>query len=113
MYVEGTEVAYIGITTTIFQSVIMVHSIMHRQTPINFCYNFDLNTNATQSHPLTLQTRSSSINAFRYSFYMNTPSVGTQSHMKFCPYHHTHIDHSSAIVCLTDAPYSMLLFCIE
>ena len=58
-----------------YQSVIMVHSITHKQTPINSCHRFDLNTNSTRSHPLTLQTRSTSIYAFRYSLYVNTPFV--------------------------------------
>jgi len=44
------------------QSVVMLHFIMNDQTPINFYHHFDFNTNGTQSHPLILQTRSSSIN---------------------------------------------------
>ena len=59
----------------LYQSVIMLHSIMNNQTPINFCCHFDLNITATRSHPLTLQTLSSSINAFRYSFFVNTPFI--------------------------------------
>ena len=57
----------------LYQSVVMLHSIMNNQTPINFYHHFDFNTNPTRSHPLTLKSRSSSINAFRYSFFVNTP----------------------------------------
>ena len=56
-----------------YQSIIMVHSIMQKQTPINFNNHFQFNTNSTRSHPLTLQIPSSSINALRYSFYGNAP----------------------------------------
>jgi len=56
-----------------YQSIIMVRCILQKQTPFNLNHHFHLNTNSTQSHPLTLQIPTSSINALRYSFYVNTP----------------------------------------
>ena len=61
----------------LYQCVIMLHSIMNNQTPINFCHHFNFNTNTTRSHPLTLQTWSSSMNTFRYSLFMSIPFVWT------------------------------------
>ena len=34
---------------------------------------------------------------------------GTQSHMKFCPYHHAYLDHGSDVACLTDVSHLVLL----
>ena len=58
-----------------YQTIVMVYSILHKQTPIIFSHHFGFNTNSTRSHPLALKIRSSSINAFRYSFYVNAPFV--------------------------------------
>ena len=88
----------------------MVHSIMHKQTPINSCHYFNLNINTTRSHPLTLRTRSSSINAFRYSFYMNTPFVWNSIPYEICPYRHAYLDHGSDVTCLTDVSHLLLIF---
>ena len=55
-----------------YQNIVMVRSIMQRQTAINFDDCFKLMTNFKRSHPLTLQIQSSSINALRYSFYGST-----------------------------------------
>ena len=95
-----------------YQSVIMVHSIMHKQTPINSCHHFNLNTNSTRSHPLTLQTRCSFIYAaaFRYSFYVNTPFVWNSIPYEICPYHHAYLDHGSDVTCLTHVSHLVLLF---
>ena len=49
-----------------YQSIVMVRSIMQRQTAINFDNHFKLITNFTRSHPLTLQIPSSSINALHH-----------------------------------------------
>ena len=55
-----------------YQSIIMACCILQKQTPIGLNHRFHLNTNSTRSHPLTLQIPTSSINALRYSFYVNT-----------------------------------------
>jgi len=67
-----TELKWPTLAHRLYQSVVMLHSIMNNYTPINFCHYFTFNTNATRSHPLTLQTRSSMVNAFRYSFFVNS-----------------------------------------
>jgi len=98
--------AYVGIATTISEC----HSIMHKY----FCYHFDFNTNVTQSHPLTLQTQSSSINALRYSFYMNTPFVWNSIPYKILSLPSSSLDHGSTPICLPNISFcskSMFLCC--
>ena len=58
-----------------YQTVVMVYSILHKQTLIFFSHRFGFNTNSTRSHPLILKTQSSPINAYRYLFYVNSPFV--------------------------------------
>ena len=51
----------------------MLYSILHGSTPLSFNNHFQFNQLPTWSHLLTLTARTSTINAYRYSFYINTP----------------------------------------
>ena len=53
-------------------SVLMVYSIL-KEAPIVFSKYFQFNSLPTRSHPLTLVLPSSTINAFRYSFFVAAP----------------------------------------
>ena len=53
-------------------SVLMVYSIL-KGAPIDFSKHFQFNNLSTRTHPLTLALTSSTINAFRYSFFVATP----------------------------------------
>ena len=59
-----------------YLTIIMIHSILHKLTPINLTSHFKFYT--LDTHSLTLQTLHSTINAFRYSFYVNAPFVWNQ-----------------------------------
>ena len=61
-----------------YLTIIMIHSILRMQTPINPTSYFKFNTCDTRSHSLTLCTSHSTINAFRYSFYINAPFLWNQ-----------------------------------
>ena len=52
--------------------ILMLYSILHNLTPITFTRHFELNTLPTRSHPLTLISKASTINAYRCSFFVNT-----------------------------------------
>lgn len=54
-----------------YYSLLMLHSIIHKMSPIDFDTHFELNQLSTRSHPLTLIPRTSTINAYRYSFFVN------------------------------------------
>ena len=55
----------------VYFSVCQVHDILHHH---NSTKHFQLsNNNFTTSHPLTIQPISSSINSYRYSFFVNSP----------------------------------------
>ena len=55
----------------VYFSVCQVHDILHYH---NSTKHFQLsNNNFTRSHPLTIQPISSSINSYRYSFFVNSP----------------------------------------
>ena len=54
-------------------SIWTLYSIYHKRTAINFSTYFHFNTLATRSHALTLNLASSTINAFRHSFFVTTP----------------------------------------
>ena len=54
-------------------SIWTLYSIYHKRTAINFSRYFHFNTLATRSHALTLNLASSTINAFRHSFFVTTP----------------------------------------
>ena len=75
-----TMLAYTGIALWLFNYYyeFMIHSILHKQTPINPTSHFQFNALDTHSHSLILQTLYSTINAFRYSFYVNAPFVWNQ-----------------------------------
>ena len=63
-------------------AIAQVHDILHKKVSIPFDSHFKFRDNHTRSHPLSLVTSSSSINAYRYSFFINYPSCGTQYHLK-------------------------------
>ena len=44
--------------------------VLHHQ---NFTNHFQLSNTSTRSHPLTIRTVPSSINSYRYSFFVNSP----------------------------------------
>ena len=54
-------------------SVWLLYSILHKTTSIDFSRYFHFNTLPTRSHPLTLNLVSSTINAFRHSFFVASP----------------------------------------
>ena len=56
-----------------YMSIWTLYSIYHKRTAINFSRYFHFNTLATRSHALTLNLASSTINAFRHSFFVTTP----------------------------------------
>ena len=56
-----------------YYSILMLYSILHNLTPITFTRHFELNTLPTRSHPSTLISKASTINAYRYSFFVDTP----------------------------------------
>ena len=59
----------VAFSVTIFGHFI----ILHKTTAIDFSRYFHLNTLATRSHSLTLNLLSSTINAFRHSFFVASP----------------------------------------
>ena len=65
---KGIEVVYTGTLT--YALLYYEQSNSYKFLPF-----FNFNTNATRSHPLTLQTQSSLINTLRYSFIVNMPFV--------------------------------------
>jgi len=56
-----------------YYAILMLYSILHGLTPLSFNNHFQFNQLPTWSHLLTLTARTSTINAYRYSFYINTP----------------------------------------
>ena len=54
-------------------SIWTLYSILHQATAIDFSSYFHFNNLPTRSHPLTLNLVSSSINAFRHSFFVASP----------------------------------------
>ena len=50
-----------------------LYCILHNATAIDFSQYFQFNTLATRSHSLTLNLLSSTINAFRHSFFVTSP----------------------------------------
>ena len=56
-------------------SVWTLYCILHKTTAIDFSRYFHFNTLATRSHSLTLNLLPSTINAFRYSFFMASPML--------------------------------------
>ena len=53
-------------------SVLMIYSIL-KEAPIVFSRYFQFNSLPTRSHPLTLVLPSSSLNAYRHSFFVAAP----------------------------------------
>ena len=56
-------------------SVWTLYCILHKTTAIDFSRYFHFNTLATRSHSLTLNLLPSTINAFRYSFFVASPML--------------------------------------
>ena len=54
-------------------AITQVHDILHKKVSIPFDSHFKFRDNNTRSHPLSLVASSSSINAYRYSFFINSP----------------------------------------
>ena len=55
-----------------YACIILLYTIFHNLTPIKFSDYFQLNELKTRSHHLTIYPISSSINSYRYSFFVNT-----------------------------------------
>ena len=55
-----------------YMCVVLLYAILNDFTPIKFSDYFQLNDFSTRSHPLTNLPLPSSINAFRYSFFVNS-----------------------------------------
>ena len=57
----------------IYFSIWTIYCILHKTTAIDFSSYFRFNTLPTRSHSLTLNLLSSTINAFRHSFFVASP----------------------------------------
>ena len=55
-----------------YACVLLLYTIFNNFTPIKFSDYFQLNELTTRSHLLTIYPISSSINSYRYSFFVNT-----------------------------------------
>ena len=55
-----------------YMCIVLLYAILHNFTPIKFSGYFQLNDFSTHSHPLTILPFPSSINAFCYSFFVNS-----------------------------------------
>ena len=55
-----------------YMCVVLLYAILNNFTPVKFSDYFQLNDFSTRSHPLTILPLPSSINAFRYSFFVNS-----------------------------------------
>lgn len=49
-----------------------IHSMLHKRTSLSFDDYFKLNSSSTRSHELSIQPVISTINSFRYSFFVNS-----------------------------------------
>jgi len=58
-------------------AIAQVHVIIHKKISIRFDSHFKFRDNHTRSHPLSLVASSSSINAYWYSFFINSPFLWT------------------------------------
>ena len=54
-----------------YLSVVTAHNIIHHRTCIHSPNYFQFNTTVTRTHPLTLNLPTSTINAFRHSFFVS------------------------------------------
>ena len=54
-------------------SISLTHDILHNRVAIPFSRYFQFSTTITRSHPMILCIPSSTINPYRYSFFVNTP----------------------------------------
>ena len=88
----------------LYHSVAMLYSIMNNQCKLLQISTIilDFITNATWSHPLTLQTRSSSIEVFLFVDIQLYHLYGTQFHMKIYHHHQILSDHGSDNIYLAD-----------
>jgi len=55
-----------------YACIVMIYAILNNFTPINFYEYYRLNKLSTRSHSLTIYPIPSSINAYRYSFFVNS-----------------------------------------
>ena len=55
-----------------YTCIVMLYTILNNLTPIKFSEYYQLNELSTRSHPLTIYPLSSSINGYRYSFFVNS-----------------------------------------
>ena len=55
-----------------FSCIVMLYTIYNNLTPIKFSEYYRLNVLSTRSHALTIYPLPSSINSYRYSFFVNS-----------------------------------------
>ena len=55
-----------------YACIVMLYTILNNLTPIKFSDYYQLNELSTRSHPLTIYPLPSSINGYRYSFFVNS-----------------------------------------
>ena len=55
-----------------FRIILSVHDILHQRSCIDFNTYFTVRTTCTRSHSLSLFCRQTSIDSFRYSFFVNS-----------------------------------------
>ena len=56
-----------------YSSICLTHDILRNRVSIPFSKHFQFSSSVTRTHPLTLSIPSSSINPYRFSFFVNTP----------------------------------------
>ena len=55
-----------------YACIVILYAILSNLTPITFSEYYQLNELSTRSHPLTIYPLPSSINGYRYSFFVNS-----------------------------------------
>ena len=55
-----------------FLSLLTLHDIPHERIALKFSDFFTYSSSCTRSHPFTLYCKSSTVNSFRYSFFINS-----------------------------------------
>ena len=55
-----------------YLSILMIHDILHGHVALNFHNFFSFASTCTRTHSLTIYCKQSSINSYRYSFFVNS-----------------------------------------
>ena len=52
--------------------IVMIHDMLHGQVALNFNKFFSFASNCTMTHSLTIYCKQSTLNSYRYSFFVNS-----------------------------------------